>query len=124
MKKLESEKASPVIFNPTAEYSFWFWKHKLPMVFELLALLIDYDFADGEIEGNILGIEGTNNEIESAWFSAGLHYGNKNCLYIRLSQDAENVDIVHIFIAFDKKIKEQIEFIDLLQSKFKWFEKN
>jgi hypothetical protein len=77
MKKRGSDKICHVNFNPNTDYSFWFWRHKLPMVFEFLGLLIEYDFADGEIEGNILSLEGTNDEIDESWFSAGLHCGKK-----------------------------------------------
>jgi CO dehydrogenase/acetyl-CoA synthase beta subunit len=123
MKKRES-KISPIQFNPNDEYSFWFWRHKFHMVFEMLALLIDYEFAEGELEGNISGLEGTNNEDDSKWFSSGLHYGKKHAIYIKIAQDAEDRDIIHIFIAFNSVLKERIEFIDKLQCSYKWMEKN
>jgi hypothetical protein len=109
-------------FNPDYEYRFWFWKHKLNMVLDMLALLIEYDFMDGEQEGMELELAKTNSEIPSAWIG-GLHYGKKNVLYIKLAQDAENQDIIHIFIATHKELKERIEFIDVLQEHYKWFQK-
>lgn len=122
MKKRDF-KTSHVQFSPDEDYSFWFWRHKFEMVFEMLALLIDYEFSEGELDGNLLGLGGTNNEIDTEWFSAGLHYGKKHCLYIKIAQDSDDKDIIHIFIAFDKQLKEQIKFIDLLQCSYKWMEK-
>ncbi len=52
MKK-KTLKISPIQFNPQAEHSFWFWRNKFNMVFEMLALLIDYEFTDGEMEENL-----------------------------------------------------------------------
>jgi hypothetical protein len=109
-------------FNPDFEYSFWFYRHKFSMVVEMIALLIDYDLADGEIEGMALDLVGTNNEKIDKW-SGGLHYGKKDVVYMKFSQDAENKEIIHVFISTHKELKERIEFIDLLQEHYKWFQR-
>jgi hypothetical protein len=108
-------------FNPDFEYSFWFYRYKFTMVVELLGLLIDYDFMDGEIEDMALDLEGTNDEKRNKW-SGGLHYGKKDVIYMKFAQDAENKDIIHIFISTHKELKERIEFIDLIQEHYKWFQ--
>jgi 3'-phosphoadenosine 5'-phosphosulfate sulfotransferase (PAPS reductase)/FAD synthetase len=109
-------------FNPDYEYSFWFYRHKFTMVVEMIALLIDYDLADSEIEGMTLELVGTNNEKLNKW-TGGLHYGKKDVVYMKFAQDAENKDIIHIFISTHKELKERIEFIDLLQEHYKWFQR-
>jgi hypothetical protein len=109
-------------FNPDYEYSFWFYRHKFSMVVEMIALLIDYDLADGEIEGMALDLVGTNNEKIDKW-SGGLHYGKKDVVYMKFAQDAENKEIIHVFISTHKELKERIEFIDLLQEHYKWFQR-
>jgi hypothetical protein len=109
-------------FNPDYEYSFWFWRHKFTMVVEMIALLIDYDLMEGEIEGMELDLVGTNDEKLDKW-TGGLHYGKKDVVYMKFAQDKENKDIIHIFISTHKELKERIEFIDLLQAQYKWFQK-
>jgi hypothetical protein len=109
-------------FNPDFEYSFWFYRYKFPMVVEMIALLIDYDLAEGEIQGMELDLEGTNNEKPHKW-TGGLHYGKKDVVYMKFAQDIENKDIIHIFISTHKELKERIEFIDLLQEHYKWFQR-
>jgi hypothetical protein len=109
-------------FNPDYEYSFWFWRHKFTMVVEMIALLIDYDLMDGEIEGMELDLVGTNDEKLDKW-TGGLHYGKKDVVYMKFAQDIENKDIIHVFISTHKELKERIEFIDLLQAQYKWFQK-
>jgi hypothetical protein len=109
-------------FNPDFEYSFWFYRHKFSMVVEMIALLIDYDLADGEIEGMELDLVGTNDEKLDKW-SGGLHYGKKDVVYMKFAQDAENKEIIHVFISTHKELKERIEFIDLLQEHYKWFQR-
>jgi hypothetical protein len=105
-------------FNPDYEYSFWFWRHKFTMVVEMIALLIDYDLMDGEIEGMELDLVGTNDEKLDKW-TGGLHYGKKDVMYMKFAQDAEDKDIIHAFISTHKELKERIEFIDLLQAQYK-----
>jgi hypothetical protein len=105
-------------FNPDYEYSFWFFKHKYIWVIEMLGLVIDYEFADGELDGMYLSLDDTNDEDKSKW-SGGLHYGNKGTLYISSALDAEDRDIVHILISANEKLKPKIEFVDLLQCKYK-----
>ena len=109
-------------FNPDFEYRFWFWKHKFSMILELLALLIDYDFSEGEIESMEADLTNTDYTEISKW-SGGLHYGKKDVLYIKFAQDTDNKDIIHIFIATHKALKERIEFIDLVQEQYKYFQK-
>jgi CO dehydrogenase/acetyl-CoA synthase beta subunit len=109
-------------FNPDFEYSFWFYRHKFTMVLDMLALLIDYDFMEGETEGMLLDLDDTNHEIAAKW-SGGLHYGKKDVIYMKFAQDVENKDIIHIFIATHKVLKERIEFIDLLQERYKWIQR-
>jgi hypothetical protein len=109
-------------FNPDFEYSFWFWRHKFPMVVEMIALLIDYDLMDGELEGMELDLANTNNEKTDKW-SGGLHYGKKDVVYMKFAQDIDNKDIIHAFIATHEVLKERIEFIDLMQEHYKWFQK-
>ncbi len=108
-------------FNPDFEYSFWFWRPKINIVLEMLALLIDYDFMDGEIEGILLELNETDSENPSKW-SGGLHYGKKDVIYLKLAQNIENKDIIHCFIATHKILKERIEFIDLMQEHYKRFQ--
>lgn len=113
-------------FNPDFEYSFWFWRHKFTMVVEMIALLIDYDLMDGEIEGMELELAGTNagtNNDKLVKWTGGLHYGTKDVVYMKFAQDADNLDIIHIFISTHKELKERLEFIDLLQEHYKWFQK-
>jgi hypothetical protein len=109
-------------FNPDFEYRFWFWRHKFEMVLEMIALLIDYDFIDDEKEGMLLDLEHTDHESTSKW-SGGLHYGKKDVLYMKFAQNVDNKDIIHVFISTHKILKERIEFIDLLQEHYKWFQK-
>lgn len=65
-------------FNPDFEYSFWFYRHKFSMIVEMIALLIDYDLMDGELEGMEADLAETNHEKLAKW-SGGLHYGKKGC---------------------------------------------
>jgi hypothetical protein len=109
-------------FNPDYEYSFWFHKSKFEWILEMLVLLIDYKFSDGEIEGMLLSLANTNDEVGSKW-SGGLHYGNKGTMYINMALDAEDKDIVHISISSSIKFQSQIEFIDLLQCTYEGFHK-
>jgi hypothetical protein len=109
-------------FNPDFEYSFWFCRHKFTMVVEMIALLIDYDLMDGELEGMELDLANTNNEKTDKWLG-GLHYGKKDVVYMKFAQDVDNKDIIHIFIATHEVLKERIEFIDLMQEHYKWFQK-
>jgi hypothetical protein len=109
-------------FNPDYEYKFWFWRHKFTMVVEMIALLIDYDLMDGEIEGMELDLANTNYEKVDKW-SGGLHYGKKDVVYMKFAQDIDNKEIIHVFIATHKALKERIEFIDLMQERYKWFQK-
>jgi hypothetical protein len=88
----------------------------------MLALVIDYEFADGEIEGMKMQLEKTNNQDSSKW-SGGLHYGNSGTFYINMAMDVENRDIVSISISTLKKFQAQIEFIDKLQSTYEGFQK-
>jgi hypothetical protein len=109
-------------FKTDYEYAFWFYKSKLEWILEMLALVIDYKFADGEIEGMKLALETTNSEDPSKW-SGGLHYGKSGTFYINMALDAENRDIVSISISTLKKFKAQIEFIDKLQCTYEGFHK-
>ncbi|MFM2269054.1 MAG: hypothetical protein RL757_2495 [Bacteroidota bacterium] len=128
MNKKEIKKQTPkesVInkqFNADYDYSFWFYRHKMEMIFDMIALLIDYEFMEGEMEGILLDLDNTNHEDQSKW-SGGLFYGKKDVVYLKIAQDIENKDIIHIFIATHKVLKERIEFIDLLQEHYKWFQK-
>jgi hypothetical protein len=110
-------------FNPDYEYSFWFWLPKLKWILEMLALVIDYEFMDGEINGMKLSLNTTNNENPSKW-SGGLHYGNKGTMYINLALGNENRDIIYISITSNAIFAEQIKFIDLLQCTYDGFYKN
>jgi hypothetical protein len=109
-------------FNSDYDYSFWFWKTKFEWIMEMLSLVIDYDFADGEIEGMKINLANTNDTDGSKW-SGGLHYGNKGTMHINMTLDKENRDMVHISITTNTKFKAQIEFIDLLQCTFEGFHK-
>jgi hypothetical protein len=109
-------------FNPDFEYNFWFYRYKFTMVLDMLALLIDYNFMDGEMDGMLLELDNTNHEIISKW-TGGLHYGKKDVLYMKFAQDIENKDIIHAFISTHKILKERIEFIDLLQEYYKWIQR-
>ncbi len=109
-------------FNPDFEYNFWFYRPKFTMVLEMIALLIDYDFMDGEMDGMLLDLDNTDHENVSKW-SGGLHYGKKDVVYMKFAQDIENKNIIHIFIATHEVLKERIEFIDLLQEHYKGFQK-
>jgi hypothetical protein len=66
-------------FNTDYEYSFWFYKSKFDWILEMLGLLIDYKFADGELEGMLADLSQTTNNDPSKW-SGGLHYGNSGSL--------------------------------------------
>jgi hypothetical protein len=109
-------------FNSDYEYSFWFYKSKFEWILEMLSLVIDYEFADGEIEGMKLGLANTNNNDASKW-NGGLHYGNKGSFYINMALDAENRDIVFISISTMQQFKPQIELIDQLQCNYEGFHK-
>lgn len=109
-------------FNPDFEYNFWFWKHKFPMVLDMIALLIDYDFVDGEMDGMLLDLDNTDHETPSKW-SGGLHYGKKDVVYMKFAQNIENKEIIHCFISTHKVLKDRIEFIDLMQEHYKWVQK-
>jgi hypothetical protein len=109
-------------FNTDYEYSFWFYKSKFEWIVEMLALVIDYEFADGEMEGMLISLANTNNEDASKW-SGGLHYGNKGTLYINMALDADDKEILHISISTMQKFESQLEFIDLLQCTYEGFHK-
>jgi hypothetical protein len=102
-------------FNPDFEYKFWFWKTKFNTVMHLLALLLDYDFMEGELEGTLLELKETNANTLDKW-TGGLHYGKKDVAYIKLAKDGENPDIIHVFIATHEILKERIVFIDQIQA--------
>lgn len=104
-------------FNPDFEYSFWFWRHKFSMVVELVALLIDYELSEGEIEGMELDLGNTNDEKLDKW-TGGLHYGSKNVVYMKFALDAENRDMVHVFISTHKELKDGLELINLIQERY------
>jgi hypothetical protein len=111
-------------FGPDYDYRFWFWRHKLPMVVELFALLIDYDFMEGEFEGLELELEAAkNNAAHLNEWAGGLYYGKKDVIYLKMAQEIENRDIIHVFVASSKILKERIEFINLIQEHYKWFQK-
>jgi hypothetical protein len=109
-------------FNPDYEYSFWFHKSKFEWILEMLALIMDYKFTDGEVDGMIISLTNTNDEDGSKW-SGGLHYGKKGTMYINMALDADDKDIVHISISSTVKFQPQIEFIDLLQCTYEGFHK-
>jgi hypothetical protein len=121
MKKQEI-KPTPIQFNSEFEYSFWFWKDKFEMVMNLLALLIDYDYTDGEIEGMLLDINATDEDKLANW-SGGLHYGKKDVLYIKLAKGADNDQMIYVFIAGKNVLKDRVEFIDLIQNHYKIIER-
>jgi hypothetical protein len=109
-------------FNPDYEYSFWFHKSKLEWIIEMLALVIDYEIIDGELDGMLLNLDTTNNKDASKW-SGGLHYGNKGTLYLSMALDAEDTDKIFISISTNKKFQPQIEYLDLLQCTYEGFHK-
>jgi hypothetical protein len=109
-------------FNPDYEYSFWFYKPKFEWIMEMLGLVMDYKFSDGEVEGMLISLANTNYEDKSKW-SGGLHYGIKGIMYINMALDGEAKDIVHISISSTVKLQPQIEFIDLLQCTYEGFHK-
>jgi hypothetical protein len=109
-------------FNTDYEYSFWFYKSKLVWILEMLSLVIDYECADGEIDGMKLALEKTNNQDPSQW-CGGLYYGNNGTFYINMALDIENKDIVSISISTMEKFQAQIEFIDKLQCTYEGFHK-
>jgi hypothetical protein len=109
-------------FNPDYEHHFWCWRHKFEMVLEMIALLIGYDFMDGEIEGMLYELATTDSDSVDKW-TGGLHYGKKDVVYMKFAQDIENKEIIHVVISTHKVLKERIEFIDLLQAHYKWFQK-
>jgi hypothetical protein len=109
-------------FNSDYEYSFWFYKSKFEWIMEMLGLVIDYEFADGEIKGMELDLKNTNNQDPSKW-SGGLHYGNSGTFYINMALDPENTNIVSISISTMKKFQPHIEFIDKLQCTYEGFHK-
>jgi hypothetical protein len=109
-------------FNPDYEYSFWFYKPKFEWIMEMLDLVMDYKFSEGEVEGMLISLSNTNDEDGSKW-SGGLHYGKKGTMYINMALDAQDKDIVHISISSTVKFQPQIEFIDLLQCTYEGFHK-
>jgi hypothetical protein len=121
MKKQDS-KSKAIQFKPEFEYNFWFWRNKFDMVMNLLALLIDYNFMDGELEGMLLEIKATDEENMSEW-SGGLYYGKKDVLFIKLAKGSENKDMIYVFIASAKNLSDRIEFIDLIQNNYKLIER-
>jgi hypothetical protein len=104
-------------FKPDWDYNFWFYKHKFAWVMEMLDLIYDYEFADGEIEGMLLDVEKAKQEKSTA-LSGGMHYGKKGTMYLGLKLDEENSDIVHVVISTSKKFEAEINFLDLLQCKY------
>jgi hypothetical protein len=120
IKRLPKKSSLDKNFNPDYEYSFWFWQPKLQWILEMLALVIDYTFVNGEIDGIRLSLNDTNNEEPKKW-SSGLYYGNKGSMYISMALEAENRDMVNILIASNQIFEEQIIFIDLLQSTYNGF---
>jgi hypothetical protein len=109
-------------FNPDYEYSFWFRKSKFEWILEMLALIIDYKFTDGEVDGMLISLTNTNDEDGDQW-NGGLHYGKKGTMYITMALDTEDKNIVHISISSTVKFQPQIEFIDLLQCTYEGFHK-
>ncbi len=109
-------------FKPDNEYSFWFYKHKFHWILEMLDLVIEYGFSKGELEGMLLSLTATNNEVASKW-EGGLHYGQKGTMFLNMALDSENKDIVHLSISTSQKFKSQIELIDLIQCKYEGFTK-
>jgi hypothetical protein len=109
-------------FNTDYEYSFWFYKSKFEWILEMLALVIDYDFTEGELEGMLNDLSQPRNDDPSKW-SGGLHYGESGSMYINMALDAENRDIVNISISTMKIFQPQIEFIDKLQCTYEGFHK-
>ena len=109
-------------FNPDWEYKFWFYKHKFQWIMEMLDLVFDYEFADGEIEGMLLALAKTEGKQRDP-FVGGLHYGKNGTMYLHLELDAENNDIVHLLISTNQKFESQIKLIDLLQCTYEGFTK-
>jgi hypothetical protein len=94
-------------FNPDYEYSFWFFKSKFKWVLEMLALIIDYEFAEEEVEGMLYSIFYSNDVDKSTWVG-GLHYGKKGTMYITMALDEDDRDIVHILISSNTKFQSQL----------------
>lgn len=107
-------------FNPDFEYSFWFWKSKFNWILEMIAMVIEYEFTDGELEGMLLDLQHTNNEDGSKW-SGGLHYGKNGTMYINMALDADDRDKVSISITTKQRFQSNLEFIDHLQCKYNGF---
>jgi hypothetical protein len=116
--KERSSDKSPKQFNSEFDYTFWFWKDKFELVINLLALLIDFELIEGELEGMLLDIKATENEKMANW-SGGLHYGKKDVLYLKLAKGEENDQMIYIFVAGAKVLQDRIEFIDLIQNNYK-----
>jgi hypothetical protein len=121
MKKQATDTNS-VQFNSEFEYTFWFWKDKSEMVINLLALLIDYNLVEGELEGIIWDIRVQNSEKLANW-SGGLYYGKKDVIYIKLAKGEDNDQMIYAFIAGKKVLKDRVEFIDLIQNNYKLIER-
>jgi hypothetical protein len=121
MKKHTSD-THPIQFNSEFDYTFWFWKDKYEMVMNLLALLIDYEYTDGEMEGTFLDIKATDDDKLALW-SGGLFYGKKDVLYIKLAKGADNDQMIYVFLAGKNILKDRVEFIDLIQNNYKLIER-
>jgi hypothetical protein len=121
MKKQATDTNS-VQFNSEFEYTFWFWKDKSEMVINLLALLIDYNLVEGELEGIIWDIRVQNSEKLANW-SGGLYYGKKDVIYLKLAKGEDNDQMIYAFIAGKKVLKDRVEFIDLIQNNYKLIER-
>jgi hypothetical protein len=52
-------------FNTDYEYSFWFYKSKFEWILEMLALLIDYEFAEGDSDGLLFDLSQTDSDDPS-----------------------------------------------------------
>jgi hypothetical protein len=113
MKKMSNN----IQFKPDFEYKFQFRKPNFEFILKVLGLLIEYEFDKNEISEMKISLQETDNESTNNWIG-GLHYGKKDVLYLKFAQNLRNKEMIFIFIAADENLKEQIEFIDVLQSNY------
>lgn len=101
--------------NKSNNYGFWFWKEQLTLVISTIALLVDYDLEEEEIDLIKEELRGTDDEKDH-W---GFYFlsGKKNKLTIYFAYDSEEGnDMIHICMQAAGDFLIQLETLNLIQA--------
>ncbi|MGY2134887.1 hypothetical protein ACW9KT_21835 [Hymenobacter sp. HD11105] len=97
------------------DYRFWIWKHKLPAVLTMVALVAQASLSEEAVDDLRYRLGGTADGLTD-WVD--FTFPEASHVQLRLCLDEDDTDIVHLAIRAPADLYDRLQLIDAIQATF------